>query len=254
MRKTLCCLALMLAPTLCRADDAADAARYERCLSQISFNPEAALEAALEWVGDGGGAPAKHCHAIALIATGHAGEAAARLETLAKARGEFGDDVRAEMLGQAGDAWMIAGDANAAANDFTAAIELGDVAKLSAQSRAAALADRARAYIALQKSKEARADLDASITLVPATASLVTRARLKREAGDRMAALADISHALGIDPKFPEALLERGRLRALSGDKKNARLDFVEASMLAKKGPIADAAQLEMAKLDIRDH
>jgi len=254
MRMALCLLTLVFAPGFARADEAADAARYERCLSQISLNPDAAVEAALEWMGEGGGAPAKHCHALALIATGHAEDAATRLEALAKAHGDYGDDLRAAMLDQAGNAWLIAELPDAAVSDFTSAIELGRVAKLSAQARAGFLADRARADLLTKKFKDARADLDASIALAPMTAALATRARLERETGDRSAALADVTRALGIDPKFPEALLERGRLLVLKGDVKNARLDFVNASLFAKTGAIADEAQTEIAKLDIRDH
>ncbi len=86
---------------------------------------------------------------------------------------------------------------------------------------------------------------------MPTAPALVTRARLERLAGDRTAALADVTRALGFDAKFPEGLLERGRLRLLAGDIKNARLDFLDAALLAKSGPIVDAAQDEMAKLDI---
>lgn len=229
------------------------ARRYERCLEQIKLNAQAALESALEWVGEGGGAPAKHCHALALIETGHADEAATRLEALAKAHGGFGDDLRQEILIQAGNAWLIAGNARAAAADFTAAIELARLAKLGAAAEATALGDRARARILANDTKGARADLDAAIKLLATPTALTTRARLERLAGERGAAHGDVARALKLDPKFAESYLERGRLMLLMRDPNAARRDFLEASLLAGKGPIADEAQDELAALDLKN-
>ncbi|MFO1187210.1 MAG: hypothetical protein U1E87_07010 [Alphaproteobacteria bacterium] len=199
-----------------------------------------------------GGAPAKHCHALALIETGHADEAATRLEALAKARGGFGDDLRQEVLIQAGNAWLIAGNARAAAADLTAAIELARLAKLPAAAEATALADRARARILANDTKNARADLDAAIKLLPTAAALTTRARLERLARERGAASTDVARALKLDPQFAEAYLERGRLLVLMRDRDAARKDFLQASLLAGAGPVADAAQNELAALDVK--
>lgn len=226
--------------------------RYERCLAQIELNAQAALESALEWMNEGGGAPAGHCHALALIETGHADEAAARLEALAKARGGFGDGLRQEILIQAGNAWLIAGDPRAAAADLTAAIDLARLAKLGAAPEATALADRARARILSGDTKAARADLDGAIKLLPTAAALTTRARLERLAGERGSASADVERALKLDAKFAEAYLERGRLFALMRDAGAARKDFLTAAQLAGNGPVADEAQNELAALDIK--
>jgi hypothetical protein len=227
-----------------------DAARYKRCLAQVPLNAQAALESALEWMSAGGGAPAKHCHALALMAVGQPAEAATRLEALAKSRGAFDDALRQQILDQAGNAWLIAGNAQAAVADFTAALELARAAKLGAAAQATALGDRARAQILDGKLKEARADLDAAIGLMATPAALVTRARLERQTNELGAAHTDIARALKLDAKFTEAFLERGRLRLLARDPNAARQDFVQASLVA--GPIADEAQRELEKLDVK--
>jgi tetratricopeptide (TPR) repeat protein len=240
-------------PGVTRAGTQADdAARYKRCLGQVPLNAQTALESALKWIGEGGGAPAKHCHALALMAVGQPAEAATRLEALAKARGAFGDELRQQILDQAGNAWLIAGNVQAAVADFTAALELARLAKLGPAAQATALGDRARAQILAGKLKEARADLNAAIALVATPGALVTLARLERQAGELGAAQADIAHALRLDPKFAEAFLERGRLRLLAPDPDAARQDFVQASLLAGSGPIADEAQREIEKLDVK--
>jgi hypothetical protein len=241
------------APRVSRAGTQGDdAARYTRCLGQVPLNAQDALESALKWIGEGGGAPAKHCHALALMAVGQPAEAATRLEALAKARGAFGDALRQQILDQAGNAWLIAGNVQAAVADFTAALELARLAKLGPAAQATALGDRARAQILAGKLKEARADLGAAIGLMATPATLVTRARLERQEDEIGVAHADIARALKLDAKFAEAFLERGRLRLLARDPNAARQDFVQASLLAGTGPIADEAQRELEKLDVK--
>src|SRR5688572_26720358 len=57
---------------------------YEVCLMTAKNEPEKGFEMAGKWQTLGGGPPAKHCEAIALIGMKEYGEAATRLEALAK--------------------------------------------------------------------------------------------------------------------------------------------------------------------------
>ena len=64
-------------------------------------DPNTAFEAALAWQELGGGEAARHCSAVALIGLGQYGQAATRLEDLAKAMKAADGPSRAAILGQA---------------------------------------------------------------------------------------------------------------------------------------------------------
>jgi regulator of sirC expression with transglutaminase-like and TPR domain len=69
---------------------------------------------------------------------------------------------------------------------------------------------------------------------------------------DRPRALADVEQALMLDPENPEGLLERGNLRRLNGDLDGARQDWVRAAVLAEGQPTGEAAQANLAALDVQ--
>ncbi|HEY5347275.1 MAG TPA: hypothetical protein VIJ72_03710, partial [Rhizomicrobium sp.] len=64
-------LAFSLAGSLANAapahDEAAARQRYETCLGQAQSNPGGALGNAGNWLKNGGGVPASHCEALALV-------------------------------------------------------------------------------------------------------------------------------------------------------------------------------------------
>ena len=62
------------------------------------------------WLGRGGAHPADHCAAVALITLGKYKEGATRLQALAQAMTTAPAALRAEVLDQAGQAWLLAGD------------------------------------------------------------------------------------------------------------------------------------------------
>src|SRR5437763_12418672 len=62
-----------------------EAATYEQCMGLARSNPAEGWEKALAWRGDGGGHPAEHCAALALIGLRQYAEAGKRLEKLAEA-------------------------------------------------------------------------------------------------------------------------------------------------------------------------
>ena len=88
----------------------ADAASYERCMNLAREKPEAGRKQAQEWQGQGGGHPADHCFAVALIGLRQYKEAAGRLEALGQAMVRAPESLRAEVFDQAWQAWMLAGD------------------------------------------------------------------------------------------------------------------------------------------------
>src|SRR5439155_15220551 len=102
----------------------ADAATYERCMKLAQEDPPAARDLAETWRDRGGAHPADHCFAVALIGLKQYKEAAGRLEKLAQAMVHAPAALRAEVLGQAGQAWLLAGDVARAYAADTAAIEL----------------------------------------------------------------------------------------------------------------------------------
>ena len=90
--------------------------RYDDCLGLAGYNPAAALGVATQWVQAKGGAPAEHCAAVALVGLKRYAEAGARLDVLGRAPGV--GDLRASLLDQAGNAWLLAGDGKRATASF----------------------------------------------------------------------------------------------------------------------------------------
>src|SRR4051812_17093095 len=87
----------------------ADAATYERCIKLAKQDPPAAQSLAQAWHERGGAHPADHCAAVALIGLRQYKEAATRLEALSQAMKTAPPGLRADVLDQAGQAWLLAG-------------------------------------------------------------------------------------------------------------------------------------------------
>jgi hypothetical protein len=104
-------LALLLgAPDPARtAEEAPPPDPYEVCMTLAREDPAAGFERAETWRSEGGGDPARHCAAVALIELGRHAEAARRLEALAQDLRPAHRELRAEVLGQAGQAWLLCG-------------------------------------------------------------------------------------------------------------------------------------------------
>jgi hypothetical protein len=91
---------------------AVEAQNYERCMALARKDPTAAWERALAWKSEGGRHPAEHCASVALIGLKQYAEAGRRLEALAEAmRKTAPAELQAEVFGQAGQAWLLAGNA-----------------------------------------------------------------------------------------------------------------------------------------------
>jgi tetratricopeptide (TPR) repeat protein len=221
----------------------AEGREYDRCLDLLDADPAAAATFAKAWGRKGGGDGATHCLALSRVALGDPEAAAAMLERLA-AESRADPAARASIDAQAGQAWLMAGDAARAYQAATAALALvPDDVDL--------LLDRATIAEAMNRPADALPDLDRALTIDPdRTDALVQRATARRRLGDLDAALADISRALARDPEDAEALLERGIIRQRRGDIAGARADWQHILDTAPDSPAADLAEQNLALLD----
>src|SRR6185295_933863 len=218
---------------------------YEACVAIIETNPNLAFDTALAWRDQGGGLPAEHCAALALISLDEAAEAASRLGNLA-VRTDAGDGgARAKLLTEAGNAWLLANQWENADAAFSAALKL--------TPRDAELwTDRARARAARQNWTDAEKDLTNAITFEKSRPEFyVLRASARAAQGDKNGYKADIDAALAIDSTFPEALVERGSIKLEAGDKAGARADWVQVLVRAPDSRAGDAVRTRIELLEI---
>jgi tetratricopeptide (TPR) repeat protein len=220
-----------------------DARRYRVCLADANANPAIALKDALQWDRSGGGMPAQHCAALALVGLGRYGEAAIRLDNLAR-RPEMPDrQFRVTLYEQAGNAWLMAGDGAKAIASLSSALALsGGDADL--------FTDLARAQALRKNWGEVDADLSAALQMAPRRVDLlVLRASARRALGRLKQALADIEMALKLAPGDGDALVERGLLRKQVGDMGGARRDFQAALKASPSSATAAAARSNLDAL-----
>jgi len=212
-----------------------EAARYQSCLSHADSDPQNTLNDALKWAGAGGGLPAQHCAALALVGMGKYGEAAARLDALARAKEVPSAAFRATLFDQAGNAWLLAGNGARAISSLTSALALsgGDPDLF---------ADLARAQAMRKNWSEVDMNLTQALQMDPNRADLLTlRASARRALGQLKPAWADVDQALKLRPNNGDALVERGLLRKQIGDINGAKRDF-QAALKASGSAATEAA------------
>jgi tetratricopeptide (TPR) repeat protein len=213
-----------------------DSARYRRCLADSNANPTIALADAQAWAKSGGGVPAGHCTALALVGLKRYAEAGAQLDKIAGSRDVPGVEFRVELFDQAGNAWLLAGDGAHAVQSFSSALTLsaGD---------ADLFADLARAQAMVKNWHEVDLDLNAALQINPRRADLlVLRASARRALNRYDDARGDIEAALKLKPNDGNALVERGLLRRQLGDVGGARRDF-QAALKTGSGEAAAEAR-----------
>ena len=216
---------------------------YERCLAQLALDPAGTATFADAWEATGGGEGATHCRALALVGTGNLEAGAEMLQALAE-RSQASSRARAGVYGQAGQAWLIAGDAGRAFAAATLGLMLSpDDPDL--------LMDRSVASAGLERYQDAADDLGLALDLDPRRVdALVFRAAARRYLGQLDLADDDIGRALTADPDNPDALLERGILRQRRGDPAGARRDWERTAALAPDTATGDLATQNLALLD----
>lgn len=220
------------------AEEREAAAWYRGCMELADSDPGSALERAEARRKAGGGTPAGHCAAVALVRLGRLDEGAARFEALAAQAGR--PDLRAALLDQAAGAWLLKGSADKA-------LALLDAAVAIAPADAGLRIDKAAALADLGRYKDAVGELDRAVALEPSSADAYAfRASALRRLDRMDAAAADLERALSLEPHHPEALLERGILRQQRGNRSGARADWETVIAAAPKSPAAEAARVNL--------
>ena len=209
MRVRIVRAALALAPTALApaAFAQTEDEKLQSCREKIEHDAEAAYQDGLNWLARGNRPAARQCTALALIALGQEAEGAARLEELANAPDAGGLETRAMYLTQAGNAWLMAGMPDAAIVTLTNALKLrpndGELHK-----------DRARAYVAAKKWREAATDLDSAIELSAADGEAFRmRGHARMKLGELVEAWADVDMAMQYAPQDINVLVLRGDVR-----------------------------------------
>jgi len=234
---------LPLSPT--SGEEIDHARRYRSCMALVKKAPSKAFDDALAWRGLGGGRGAGHCAAAALVGLKQYQEAARRFEGLAQiAKAE--PPMRAELLAQAAQAWLLDGNGERAEQVLTAALKL-------APGTVDLLIDRAAARAEIKKYAAAVKDLDLAIGKDPKRAdAFVFRASAQRRLDNLDRAEADVERALALDEYHPEGLLERGMLRRLKDDTNGARRDWLAVITQFPGTPAALTAQANLEKMDVK--
>ena len=244
MIRNLLLLALAISALPVRAEVIGGEESYRSCLALARSNPTDGEERALGLIALHGGAPARHCLATALLGLGRYGEAADAFVDVANESRDIG--LRADALGQAGNVWVLAGDLPRAVAAFGQAIKMRPNDPDLFIDRAIALAGAANYFEAID-------DLNRAIELDPKRAeSRVFRATAYRYVDAPDLAAEDIEAALALKPGLPEALVERGILRRLTGNDAGARSDWISVLQRVPESPAADAARDNLAKLDVK--
>lgn len=216
---------------------------YEACLALVATEPARAEREAGDWARFGGGAAARHCHALALIAIGAPGAGIDVLLDIA-AEEPMPERPRAEILVQAGELLLEEGDAVTAG--VTAAQALALVPDM-----AEALILRAAIRAEQGRTGDALGDLDLALTKGGPNVRLLTlRSAAKRRLGDMVAARADAVWATELQPEDAGAWLERGIVEARIRDREAARQSLLTAISLDTEGTVGRAAQIALQKMD----
>ena len=232
-------------PLAARADELNHAREYARCMGLAPSDPNDAFEMATAWKGLGGGATAEHCAAVALFYSGQAEYAARRLEVLAETI-VAEPDFKGQILAQAGQAWLLHGDAPRAEAALSEAVKL-------LRGKPAVMVDRAQARAAMGDYKGAVEDLTNAISADPKMADAYTfRASAYRYLDELGKARADIEAALTLTPDDPAALLERGIINRLDGNDAAARADWLRVLELDPDGEAGKLARANIEKMDVR--
>jgi tetratricopeptide (TPR) repeat protein len=236
---------ILLALAALQAAPAASATTPDSCAALVKSAPEKAIETANAWRAAGGGVSARMCLGLGYVALERWAPAATAFEQAAADAETAKDGRRADLLVQAGNAHLAAGDAAAAKRLLDSALVAGIA---SPELRGEVHLDRARAAVALGDLAGARADIDQATRLVPSdpAAWLLSSALALRE--EKVArAQADIAKAIGIAPNDADVLLQAGTVAGISGEVEEARTLYARAAKAAPDSPAGKAAAAALA-------
>ncbi|MBY0564984.1 MAG: hypothetical protein K2P58_12460 [Hyphomonadaceae bacterium] len=190
---------------------AVNAQRFSQCVALIDEDAPRAYEEAMAWAAEGQAINAYRCAAMALIAQNRADEGARRLDSLATALNPAETGLRAELLSQAGNAWLISNEAARARSAFTRAIATieSDPAQLPDL-----LIDRARAYAMEANWRASEEDLSRALDIAgPNALALRLRASARMHQNAFDLAEADALAAAELEPANVDNYLILGHVR-----------------------------------------
>lgn len=237
-------MSLALATGISAVAGLADAEPYDDCIALVATDPARAEIEAQRWVEDGGGAPAWHCQALALLAQGAERHAAELIVELATDDRTLPDEVRSDMLIEAGEIYLGLGEIAMGHSVASRALQL-------AREPRAALTLSARLKAEEDKWNGAVSDLDRALARgEPDAELLVLRASARLHLGERVAARGDLLWATEIAPDLAAVWLERGTLEAASDDRDAARAAWLKAIELDRDGIVGEAARLRLQKME----
>ncbi len=222
---------------------------YEYCVQLSKVRPDQALELASKWNAIGGGDGANHCRALALIGLKDYGQGAQELEDLAQ-KSKAAATLRADLLEQAGQAWLLQGEPTRAYNAQTAGLKL---VTPETPQYVVLLVDRAATLAEGARFADAIVDLDAALKLQPGNSdALAFRATAHRNLNEIDLALADAESAVKSNPRNVNARLERANIYRMKGRLNDARQDWVLIAQLAPDSDAANAARADMERADVK--
>ena len=247
MRRFSLLLLLLSSTPILAADpplkDPEGAKEYQHCIQTARVNPEEGWHEGLAWATMGGGEAAHHCQAVALIGKRQYEEAAAKLETLSR-NSQTSEKIRAGMLAQAGQAWLLAHQPERAFDDQSAALVLVPGAP-------DLLVDRAQSQAEQKNYEGAVHDLDQALASAPDRVDALTfRATARRYQGDMPGAKADVLKALTLDDHYQDAWLEDGIEKRTEEDNDGARRSWSNVLSLAPQSDAAVTARRDLELLD----
>ena len=238
-------LALAAAQAPIGPPDATAEARYRSCVEQVRSAPAAAVETANAWRVQGGGVDARQCLGLAYAALGRWAPAATVFEQAAADAAATSDPRRADLLVQAGNAWIAGGEATRAVQAFDSALA---VPQLTDELRGEVHLDRARALVSLGNAAGARHDLDRALQLVAADPmAWYLSAALARRENNLARAQTDIARAMQLAPGNPDVTLLAGTIAGLAGNMAEAQRLYRQ---VAQSAPDSEAGRAAQASLD----
>ena len=228
------------------APRSAEGRHYVACMSLARRDPKSAHESALAWRKKGGGDAALHCVAVALLGLGHYGQAGQMMEELAVRTESKRVALKAGLLGQAANAWLISGQPRRAERLLTDALALNP-------RNVEIMLDRSIARTALANYWAALDDLNEALDQNPDRPDALTfRASAWRRVDALDLAEMDIAAALKHRPDNPDSLLERGLIRKARGNWAGARVDWLRILEISIEGPLTEAARHNLETMDVK--
>lgn len=235
--------------------------RYANCVRDVSIDAKRGYDTASRWRAEGDRsnnvagniAGAMHCEALALSAMGVYPSAAKLLVRIAGLSELEDPGQKANLLIQAGHAFLLGEKPDQALEAFSSGLEH---VSLETNPLQAGELHLGRARVRGLKEEWAAAISELNIVLADMPQydeAILVRSSMHRAAGDLGAAAADLVNYLTLWPNDPPGLLERAFLRVEVKDFAGAKRDFERVVSLAPDSTMAARANKELGKLTFRE-